>query len=130
MARSRTLIVAGAGIGGLSAAIALARAGYRVIVLERAEKLDEIGAAISPARCLAGAHSREGSARALRRARGAVVARAECTCGALPGRERRDGQPRRDLHRWKDGALRSTTIVLKPRLNPLFNVSPKNYLPV
>jgi salicylate hydroxylase len=46
VARSRTLIVAGAGIGGLSAAIALSRAGYRVIALERAAKLEEIGAGI------------------------------------------------------------------------------------
>jgi salicylate hydroxylase len=46
VARSRTLIVAGAGIGGLSAAIALSRAGFRVIALERAAKLEEIGAGI------------------------------------------------------------------------------------
>jgi len=46
VARSRTLIVAGAGIGGLSAAIALSRAGYRVIALERAARLEEIGAGI------------------------------------------------------------------------------------
>jgi salicylate hydroxylase len=46
VARSRSLIVAGAGIGGLSAAIALSRVGYRVIVLERAAKLEEIGAGI------------------------------------------------------------------------------------
>ena len=46
MARSRTLIVAGAGICGLSAAIALERVGYRVIVLERAAKLEDIGAGI------------------------------------------------------------------------------------
>jgi len=46
VARSRTLIVAGAGIGGLSAAIALERVGYRVIVLERAAKLEDIGAGI------------------------------------------------------------------------------------
>jgi len=46
VARSRTLIVAGAGIGGLSAAIALSRVGYRVIALERAAKLEEIGAGI------------------------------------------------------------------------------------
>jgi salicylate hydroxylase len=46
VARSRTLIVAGAGIGGLSAAIALSRAGYRMVVLERAAKIEEIGAGI------------------------------------------------------------------------------------
>jgi salicylate hydroxylase len=46
VARSRTLIVAGAGIGGLAAAIALARAGYRAVVIERAETLAEIGAGI------------------------------------------------------------------------------------
>jgi 2-polyprenyl-6-methoxyphenol hydroxylase-like FAD-dependent oxidoreductase len=46
VARSRSLIVAGAGIGGLSAAIALSRVGYRVTMLERAAKLEEIGAGI------------------------------------------------------------------------------------
>src|SRR5258708_1551029 len=45
-ARWRTLMVAGAGIGGLSAAIALERVGYRVMVLERTAKLEEIGAGI------------------------------------------------------------------------------------
>src|SRR5215217_3533212 len=46
MARSRSIIVAGAGIGGLTAALALARAGYRAVVLEQAERLDEAGAGI------------------------------------------------------------------------------------
>jgi salicylate hydroxylase len=46
MARSRTLIIAGAGIGGLAAAITLSRVGYRVILLERAAKLEETGAGI------------------------------------------------------------------------------------
>lgn len=46
MARSRTLIVAGAGIGGLASTISLSRAGYRVIAVERAAKIDEIGAGI------------------------------------------------------------------------------------
>src|SRR5262249_37921980 len=35
-----------AGIGGLSAAIALARVGYRIVVLERAARIEEIGAGI------------------------------------------------------------------------------------
>lgn len=46
MARARTILVAGAGIGGLAAAIALARAGFRALVLERTPRLDEIGAGI------------------------------------------------------------------------------------
>ncbi|HML14678.1 MAG TPA: FAD-dependent monooxygenase [Xanthobacteraceae bacterium] len=46
MARSRTIIVAGAGIGGLTAALALIRAGFRVVVIEQAARLEETGAGI------------------------------------------------------------------------------------
>ena len=46
MTASRSVIVAGAGIGGLTAALALARNGFRVVVLEQAERLAEIGAGI------------------------------------------------------------------------------------
>ena len=46
MTASRIVIVAGAGIGGLTAALALARSGFRVIVLEQAERLEETGAGI------------------------------------------------------------------------------------
>src|SRR5438270_7840508 len=46
MARSRSIIIAGAGIGGLTAALTLTRAGYRAVVLEQAARLEEAGAGI------------------------------------------------------------------------------------
>lgn len=42
----RSAIVVGAGIGGLTAALGLARAGRDVLVLEQAERLGEVGAGI------------------------------------------------------------------------------------
>ncbi len=46
MAAARTIIVAGAGIGGLTAALSLAKKGFRVIVLEKTERLEEAGAGL------------------------------------------------------------------------------------
>jgi salicylate hydroxylase len=46
MAASRTIIIAGAGIGGLTAALALAQRGFRVVILEKAERLEEAGAGL------------------------------------------------------------------------------------
>ena len=46
MGPARHVIVAGAGIAGLTAALALSRAGLRVTVLEQAEKLQETGAGL------------------------------------------------------------------------------------
>jgi len=46
VARSRSIVIAGAGIGGLTAALTLTRAGYRAVVLEQAARLEEAGAGI------------------------------------------------------------------------------------
>ena len=46
MAASRTIFVAGAGIGGLTAALALAAQGFRTVILEKAERLEEAGAGV------------------------------------------------------------------------------------
>ncbi|WP_330450800.1 FAD-dependent oxidoreductase [Paracoccus marcusii] len=51
--RNRPVTVIGAGIGGLTAALALARRGAQVTVLERAPELGEVGAGsrFRPMRC-------------------------------------------------------------------------------
>jgi salicylate hydroxylase len=46
VAASRTIFVAGAGIGGLTAALALAAEGFRVVILEKSERLEEAGAGL------------------------------------------------------------------------------------
>ncbi|MGZ5187150.1 MAG: NAD(P)-binding protein, partial [Caldimonas sp.] len=43
---SLPVLIAGAGIGGLAAALALAREGFRVEVLEQSAEIGEIGAGI------------------------------------------------------------------------------------
>ena len=46
MAVTRTIVVAGAGIGGLTAALTLAAQGFRVVIMEKAERLEEAGAGL------------------------------------------------------------------------------------
>jgi salicylate hydroxylase len=46
MASSRNVVIAGAGIGGLTAALMLAQSGFRVTLLEQAAQLSETGAGI------------------------------------------------------------------------------------
>lgn len=43
---SPPIVIAGAGIGGLTTALSLARAGRRALVLERAAKIEEVGAGL------------------------------------------------------------------------------------
>ncbi|WP_424361222.1 FAD-dependent monooxygenase [Methylocystis parvus] len=104
---SAPIVVAGAGIGGLTAALALARAGKRVLVLERAPKIEEVGAGLQIApnagRVLAGlglegaltSVGLEPQAINIRRGRdGAVLARLD-----LSGSRARWGAPFRVFHR-------------------------------
>jgi salicylate hydroxylase len=46
VATSRTIFIAGAGIGGLTASLALAQQGFRVVIIEKAERLEEVGAGL------------------------------------------------------------------------------------
>jgi salicylate hydroxylase len=46
VSRSRTILIAGAGIGGLALALALVAKGFRATILEQAERLDDSGAGI------------------------------------------------------------------------------------
>jgi salicylate hydroxylase len=46
VAASRTIFVAGAGIGGLTVSLALAARGFHVVILEKAERLEEVGAGL------------------------------------------------------------------------------------
>ena len=46
MGSSRTILIAGAGIGGLTAALALVRQGFRIIIAEQADSLGDAGAGI------------------------------------------------------------------------------------
>ncbi|TIO89142.1 MAG: FAD-dependent oxidoreductase, partial [Mesorhizobium sp.] len=45
-ARSRQVVIAGAGIAGLTAALAFAEHGHAVTVLEQASQLEAVGAGI------------------------------------------------------------------------------------
>jgi len=46
MSKTPHALIAGAGIGGLSAALTLQRAGFRVSLFERAKILEEVGAGL------------------------------------------------------------------------------------
>jgi salicylate hydroxylase len=85
VSNSRThVLIAGAGIGGLSAALALLQRGFEVDVYEQAPKLEEVGAGVQL--------SPNGN-RALA-ARGVLEQLAEVSCTA-EGKEIRHGKPAR-----------------------------------
>ena len=104
---SAPIVIAGAGIGGLATALSLARAGKRALVLERATRIEEVGAGLQIApnagRILAklglepalAATALEPSAINIRRGRdGAILARLD-----LSDARSRWGAPFRLFHR-------------------------------
>lgn len=46
MSKRRTIIIVGAGIAGLTAALLLTKTGYRVSIIERSDKIDDVGVGI------------------------------------------------------------------------------------
>jgi len=110
------VVIAGAGIGGLTAALAVARQGYRVVVLEQSERLEETGAGIqlSPnaSRVLIGLGLREALASLVAAPEELVVANARSgrvLARALLGAaaEQRYGAPYWIVHR---GDLQSVLV--------------------
>jgi salicylate hydroxylase len=108
VATSRTIVIAGAGIGGLTAALAIVRHGYRVVLLEQSQRLEEAGAGIqlSPnaARVLIALGLREQIASVATVPEQLMVANAgsgRVLAGAPlgPGIERRYGAPYWVVHR-------------------------------
>jgi len=101
------LVVAGAGIGGLAAALCLARAGKRVALLEKAPKIEEVGAGLQIApnagRILEGLGLSSALDRAALLPDAIVVRRAsdgrELARIALAGARERFGAPFRLFHR-------------------------------
>jgi salicylate hydroxylase len=90
VAASRTIFIAGAGIGGLTASLALAGQGFRVVILEKAERLEEAGAGLqlSPnaSRVLIGlgVQPRLGTSAVTPEAISIMSARAGCEIARLP----------------------------------------------
>ncbi len=81
----RRILIAGAGIGGLTAALALRRAGFAVTVIEAAPQLEEIGAGIQLSPNASGILIALGLAPAL--APPAVAPDTLCVMGMRSGRE-------------------------------------------
>ena len=101
------LVVAGAGIGGLTAALSLARAGKRVALLEKAPRIEEVGAGLQIApnagRILQNLGLTEVLDRAALRPEAIVIRRArdarELSRIPLAGATERFGAPFRLFHR-------------------------------
>ena len=94
---SPSILIAGGGIGGLAAALALARQGVRVRVLEQTPEIGEIGAGVQLAPNAFAAFDALGVGE---RARGrAVYTERMVMMDAVDGRDGRQGPARRDVPR-------------------------------
>lgn len=123
MSANRTLVVAGAGIGGLAAGLAAARAGWDVRLFEQAPELSEVGAGLqlgpNATRLLIG-WGLEADLRAVAAAPERLVVRSAvsgCALGQLPLGARmqsRYGAPYFTLHRADLQALLARALAKLP----------------
>jgi salicylate hydroxylase len=128
------ILVAGAGIGGLTAALALAASGFRVVVAERKEELSKIGAGIqigpNAGRVLAGL----GLDRAM--AQAAIEPEAIDILNGMTGRRlaavpgsafrRRYGFPYRVIHRTDLQSLLAAAVARVPTIRLLLGATVDN----
>jgi len=134
---SPTVIVAGAGIGGLTAALALARRGFRVSVLEQGEWLQETGAGIQLSSNATRILIDLGLANALRLQ--AVAPTALCVRNAASGQEivrmplgeiaeRRYGAPYWVIHRGDLQAALADAVSGHPAITVRLGMRVENFL--
>jgi salicylate hydroxylase len=134
VASSRPIVIAGAGIGGLSAALMLARGGFPVTLLEQAERLEEVGAGIQLSPNATRILIALGLGERLRRDASTPQAVAIKTAGGRPlariplgiEAERRYGAPYWSIHRGDLQAALVAAVLAEPKIALQFGVRAEN----
>jgi 2-polyprenyl-6-methoxyphenol hydroxylase-like FAD-dependent oxidoreductase len=137
MGERQTIVIAGGGIAGLTAALAIAAAGYHVIICERADKLSEIGAGIqiSPnaGRVLAGLGLDKAMTRAAIEPRSLDISSGETgnLITSIPAAAFRDryGFPYRLIHRADLQSILAKAVDLTPQIELILGANILGVLP-